>query len=729
MVAEDKKTLILIDGHALAFRMFFALERTNMQTTDHIPTWAVWGFFKAIFDLLADKKLNIKPNSIAVAFDVSKATFRLEKFPEYKANRLTMPDSLRTQLSLIQEGLKAFDIPIYTYEGYEGDDVIGTIAKQARESGHKTYILTGDRDSFQLVDDEGLTTILIPSKGEIVKYNKQEVFEKMEVYPSQIVDYKALCGDTSDNIPGIRGIGPKSASGLLAEYKTLDGVYENIESITKKALKEKLVNGKEDAYLSQYLAKIVDDVDIKFDFESACLNIPNKETAVSFLQKMQFYSFVKNIDKLLAPFNNDNSCESIVSFAPIQEESETQQLGLFATIQQKEAKKVELKDKSYLSNLKNGDKIGFLLDFIDREFCYIAFNDCVVKLPTLEAKDIIENPEIKKVTYDVKNIEYDIKGVISDVQISSYIKDSSRKHDLIIQINECLEIMPDENDFGALCSYLLDLDEYYNKTLSDKELKLLNEVELPLAFVLKDMEHQGVKLDINYLKSIGDEIDSKVKNYEKLIYDEAGCTFNINSPKQVAEVLFDKMQIKPKKKGKSGNYSTNAKILDELALDYEIARNILEHRQLKKLKTTYIDALPKLVKQDGKIHTHFNQIVTTTGRLSSSEPNLQNIPIKTEFSSRIRAGFVPEDENKIILSADYSQVELRLLAHYSGDEGLIEAFCSDIDVHKVTASKIFNVAIESVTKEMRRKAKTVNFGIIYGQTRYGLASTLGIDPY
>ena len=729
MVAEDKKTLILIDGHALAFRMFFALERTNMQTTDHIPTWAVWGFFKAIFDLLADKKLNIKPNSIAVAFDVSKATFRLEKFPEYKANRLTMPDSLRTQLSLIQEGLHAFDIPIYTYEGYEGDDVIGTIAKQAREKGHKTYILTGDRDSFQLVDDEGLTTILIPSKGEIVKYNKQEVFEKMEVYPSQIVDYKALCGDTSDNIPGIRGIGPKSASSLLAEYKTLDGVYENIELITKKALKEKLVNGKEDAYLSQYLAKIVDDVDIKFDFESACLNIPNKETAVAFLQKMQFYSFVKNIDKLLAPFNNDNSCENIVSFVPIQEESETQQLGLFAALQQKEAKKVELKDKSYLSNLKNGDKIGFLLDFEDNEFCYISFNDWVVKLPTLEAKDIIENPEIKKVTYDVKNIEYDIKGVISDVQISSYIKDSSRKHDLIIQINECLEIMPNEQDYGLLCSYLLDLDEYYNKTLSDKELKLLNEIELPLAFVLKDMEHHGVKLDVAYLKTIGDEIETKVKNYEKLIYDEAGCTFNINSPKQVAEVLFDKMQIKPKKKGKSGNYSTNAKILDELALDYEIARNILEHRQLMKLKTTYIDALPKLVKADGKIHTHFNQIVTTTGRLSSSEPNLQNIPIKTEFSSRIRAGFVPEDENNLILSADYSQVELRLLAHYSGDEGLIEAFCSDIDVHKVTASKIFNVSMDDVTKEMRRKAKTVNFGIIYGQTRYGLATTLGIDPY
>ena len=724
---EDKKTLILIDGHALAFRMFFALERTNMQTTEHIPTWAVWGFFKAVFDLLADKKLNIKPNSIAVAFDVSKATFRLEKYPEYKANRLTMPDSLRTQLSLIQEGLRAFDIPIYTKEGYEGDDVIGTIAKQARLKGHKTYILTGDRDSFQLVDDEGLVTVLIPSKGEIVKYNKQEVFEKMEVYPTQIVDYKALCGDSSDNIPGIKGIGPKSASTLLAEYQTLDGVYQNIDLITKKALKEKLINGKEDAYLSQYLAKIVDDIDIEFDFDGACLNIPNKEIAKDFLQKVQFYSFVKNIDKLLAPFNSDNSC-NIVQFEEIKEENE--QLGLFSFEKvKKEQKEIKIEDKTYLKNIKDGDKIAFLLDFQDKNYCYIAHNNSVIKIPTNEAKEIIENPNIKKVTYDVKNIESDIKGVISDVQLSSYIKDSSRKHDLITQINECLEIIPDENDYYKLCSYLLDLEDFYNKNLNEKELKLLNNTELPLAFVLKDMENTGVKLDVNYLKTIGDEIDIKVKNYEKLIYDEAGVTFNINSPKQVAEILFDKLQIKPKKKGKSGNYSTNAKILDELALEYSIAKNILEHRQLMKLKTTYIDALPKLVRKDGKIHTHFNQIVTTTGRLSSSDPNLQNIPIRTEFSNRIRGAFIPSCPEAYIMSADYSQVELRLLAHYSGDEGLIKAFVEDIDIHKVTASKLFNVPIENVTKEMRRKAKTVNFGIIYGQTRYGLSKTLGIEPY
>ena len=373
--------------------------------------------------------------------------------------------------------------------------------------------------------------------------------------------------------------------------------------------------------------------------------------------------------------------------------------------------------------------MGFLLDFLDNNFCYVAYNKNCAKISVNEISEFIQNPEIKKVGYDVKNINFDIQGIISDVQISSYIKDSSRKHDLITQIQECLEIIPDENDYYILASYLLDLYDFYNKNLNEKELKLLNETEFPLLFVLKDMENKGVKLDKEYLKSIGDEIDIKVADYEKTIFEQAGCEFNINSPKQVAEVLFDKMHLKPKKKGKSGVYSTSAKILDELAPDYKIARDILEHRQLMKLKTTYIDALPKLVKADGKIHTHFNQIVTTTGRLSSSDPNLQNIPIRTEFSNRIRAGFIPENPDNVILSADYSQVELRLLAHYSEDENLIKAFCDDVDVHAVTASKIFNVPIEEVTKEQRRKAKSVNFGIVYGQTRFGLSQSLGIEVW
>ncbi len=736
---EDKKTLILIDGHALAFRMFFALERTNMQTTTHIPTWAVYGFFKAIFDLLADKKLNICPNSIAVAFDVSKATFRLEKYEDYKANRLTMPDTLRTQLELIKEGLNSLDIPIYTKMGYEGDDVIGTIALQARKKGHKTYILTGDKDSFQLIDDMGLTTVLIPSKGEIIKYDKEEVYKKLEIYPNQVVDYKALCGDTSDNIPGIKGIGPKSASTLLNEYQNLDNIYQNIDKISKKSLKEKLITGKEDAYMSQFLAKIVDDLDIEFDFDSACLTKPDKQKVINFLSKMEFFSFVKNIDKLLLPFNSEKACVSNNDNTNnVQTNNQTVQMGLFGEAEAKttETKEITKHDSNYLKNLDlnslKNKKIGFLLDFVDKDICYIALdnetND-VIKTTIQEAKEIILDKDIKKIVYDIKNIDFEMEGIIEDVQISSYIKDSNRKHDLITQINECLRIIPDENDYYLLSSYLLDLSKYYGGNLNEKELKLLNDIEFPLSFVLKDIEKTGVTLDIEYLKTIKDEIDLKIKDYEKLIYDEAKCTFNINSPKQVAQVLFEQLQIKPKKKGKSGNYSTNAKILDELALEYKIASNILEHRQLMKLKTTYVDVLPKLVQKDGKIHTHFNQIVTTTGRLSSSDPNLQNIPIRTDFSNRIRAAFIGSEKTNYIMSADYSQIELRLLAHISQDENLINAFKSNVDVHATTASKIFNVDINDVTKEMRRKAKSVNFGIVYGQTRYGLAQSLNITPY
>ncbi len=728
---EDKKTLILIDGHALAFRMFFALERTAMQTTDHIPTWAVWGFFKAIFDLLGDKKLTIKPNSVAVAFDVSKATFRLEKYQDYKANRLTMPDTLRQQIELIKEGLISLDIPIYTKTGYEGDDVIGTIASQACKLGHKTYILTGDKDSFQLVDDNGLINILIPQKGEINKYDKEKVFEKLGVYPSQVVDYKALCGDTSDNIPGVKGIGPKSACSLLEEYKTLDGVYQNIDKITKKALKEKLVEGKESAYLSQFLATIVRDLDIEFNFDKACLTKPDKTKVEAFLKKLQFFTFLKNIDKLLEPFNSQFSCKKEVEEETGEEIKVQRQLNLFEN--KREIKPCEklngIEGLNFVKNIKENSKTALLLDFEDKEFCYVAQGTTSIKAPVNEIQEYIKNQNIKKIIYDIKSYNDEVKGIYLDLELASYIKDSSRKHDLITQINENLNLVPDENDYYTLCYYMLLLDEFYNNTLNEKEKKLLYETEIPLSYVLKDMEKTGVCLDCSCLKAIGDEIDVKVKEYENKIYSKANCTFNINSPKQVAEVLFDKLQIKPKKKGKSGSFSTNAKILEELAQEYEIARDITQHRQLMKLKTTYIDALPKLIQKDGRIHTHFNQVVTTTGRLSSSDPNLQNIPIRTDFSNRIRAAFVPKDDKSVILSADYSQVELRLLAHYSDDKTLINAFMEDKDVHTITASKIFNVEQKDVTKEMRRKAKTVNFGIIYGQTRFGLAKTLNISPW
>ena len=763
-----QKTLLLIDGHALAFRMFFALERTNMQTTEHTPTWAVYGFFKAIFDLLKQNNGlgNIKPDSIAVAFDVSRKTFRLEKYEGYKANRETMPDSLRPQFGLIMEGLNALNIPIYTKEGFEGDDIIGTIAKKATELNHKTYILTGDKDSLQLIDKEGSVSVLIPSKGEIVTYDWDKVYEKLGVYPNQVIDYKALCGDTSDNIPGVKGIGPKTACSLLEEYKTLENIYENIDEITKKSVKEKLIENKETAYLSQFLATIKRDVDIDFDFENTCLEIEKKGNVVEFFNKVQFFSFVKNIDTLLKPFlckdengniimsdsvsassaalsdvqnNNDGS---IVKF---KEEPENIQGSLFGTpddmpvqgslfgmVDNSPKKRLELKDiefSGFKTHAQQKDEvITFLIDgnsvyFADDEYC------CCAEVEA--AKDLLSNRDIKKVTADVKKAlecGIELAGIIDDVVLSSYVKDSSRKHDIVSQAQNYLREIPDEENKKELAGYIYTLHKFYTAALSEDEKKLADDIELPLSYVLARMEMAGVCLDTPYLGELSNEINGKISGYEKEIYDAAGTIFNINSPKQVGDVLFNTLKIKPGKKNKTG-YSTNAKILEDLAVEHKIARDILEHRTLMKLKTTYVDNLPKLLGKDNKLHTHFNQIVTTTGRLSSSDPNLQNIPIRTEFSNRIRAAFIPCDENHSILAADYSQIELRLLAHVSGDEALIAAFNDDIDIHTVTASKIFDVAPEDVTKEMRRKAKAVNFGLIYGQTRYGLASALGITPF
>ena len=763
-----QKTLLLIDGHALAFRMFFALERTNMQTTEHTPTWAVYGFFKAIFDLLKQNNGlgNIKPDSIAVAFDVSRKTFRLEKYEGYKANRETMPDSLRPQFGLIMEGLNALNIPIYTKEGFEGDDIIGTIAKKATELNHKTYILTGDKDSLQLIDKEGSVSVLIPSKGEIVTYDWDKVYEKLGVYPNQVIDYKALCGDTSDNIPGVKGIGPKTACSLLEEYKTLENIYENIDEITKKSVKEKLIENKETAYLSQFLATIKRDVDIDFDFENTCLEIEKKGNVVEFFNKVQFFSFVKNIDTLLKPFlckdengniimsdsvsassaalsdvqnNNDGS---IVKF---KEEPENIQGSLFGTpddmpvqgslfgmVDNSPKKRLELKDiefSGFKTHAQQKDEvITFLIDgnsvyFADDEYC------CCAEVEA--AKDLLSNRDIKKVTADVKKAlecGIELAGIIDDVVLSSYVKDSSRKHDIVSQAQNYLREIPDEENKKELAGYIYALHKFYTAALSEDEKKLADDIELPLSYVLARMEMAGVCLDTPYLGELSNEINGKISGYEKEIYDAAGTIFNINSKKQVGDVLFNTLKIKPGKKNKTG-YSTNAKILEDLAVEHKIARDILEHRTLMKLKTTYVDNLPKLLGKDNKLHTHFNQIVTTTGRLSSSDPNLQNIPIRTEFSNRIRAAFIPCDENHSILAADYSQIELRLLAHVSGDEALIAAFNDDIDIHTVTASKIFDVAPEDVTKEMRRKAKAVNFGLIYGQTRYGLASALGITPF
>ena len=751
------KTLVLIDGHALAFRQYFALERSAMKNSQNQPTWAVYGFFKSIFDLL--KK--IKPDSIAVTFDVSHHTFRTELYEDYKANRETMPDSLSTQMGFICEGLNAFGIPIYTKEGFEADDLIGTISARASRRGDETLILTGDQDSFQLVDKEGLVKVLIPSQGILKEYGWEQVYEKLGVYPNQVVDYKALRGDTSDNIPGIRGIGPKTAQQLLGKYGNLEKVLEDCENIEKKSIREKICAEKDVAILSKKLATIIRDVDIDFDFESANVILPDIDRVVDFLKNMQFYSYIKNINEILTSFNPDiNVSQSQVLEVKQENSLDNGQLGLFSQVVKEtvgdtefSSAKVEeadieplikdIQDKGIMSlNVYSDNSIVLGVSIGIGDKGYYVESKYLSKL-----KSLIEDKGIIKYFYDAKrvinllrDVDINVNGFGYDVLLASYVKDPSRNHSLEFQSMDLLNhIMCNKKSMTSECTkemwqYASDeaytirqLTDYWKENLNDTEKNLVENIEFPLTFVLEKMEYTGVAIDVDYLKTLSDYMTGKLAELEEFIYQLAGGPFNINSPKQVAEVLYDRLDIKTGKKKRSR--STSAEILEELSQDYEICDYILQHRKFSKLKSTYTDSLPTLIsKRDGRIHTTYNQATTVTGRLSSSNPNLQNIPIRTEEGNKIRNAFCSQDkEHNLILSADYSQIELRLLAHVSGDEHLINAFNSDIDVHTLTASKVFGVDVENVTKDMRRKAKAVNFGIIYGQSRYGLAKALNIS--
>lgn len=821
MMAEQK-TLILIDGHALAFRQFFALERTGMKTTDNQPTWAVFGFFKAVFDLL--KNQDIKPDAITVAFDVGRQTFRVEKYDQYKANRETMPDTLRSQMKLIFEGLRAFNIPIYTKEGFEADDVIGTICDKATKLGHKTLILTGDQDAFQLVDKDGSVKVLIPSKGELLEYNWDKVYEKLGVYPNQVTDYKGLRGDTSDNIPGIRGIGEKTAQKLLSRYPNMEELFDHCQEIPENAVRQRICEGRDIGLLSKDLATIVKDVDIDFDFAHTHIELPNIDEVTDFLKRMQFYSFIRGIDTILGSFDKEGTVkqepktqETKIEEKEVKiEEISTQpltpqhsmQLGLFAQeVKQKinkdnesfdtktiitleELKNLieEIKGQTLISldtettsvNVIEAELVGISMGYNPlysaktqvniaegnekTKTFYIPLSHQIgeqieIKEAIELLKPVFEDSTIKKTLQNAKfdynilqNYGIKLKGVFFDTMLASYIKDPTRKHGLKTQSLEHLNHIMQEiveligsgkNQLSMECvsieeasSYAcddafatLELTKFWQNNLDERELKLLYEVETPLSLVLAQMEYDGVSIDAAYLKKLSDEFHTKIQDLETKIFDIAGMTFNVNSPKQVSEVLFGKLQlISKKKRGKAVN-STSAEILEELAQENKICEYLLQHRQFSKLKSTYTDSLPLLIsRKDNRIHTSYNQTITTTGRLSSSNPNLQNIPIRSEEGNKIRHAFVAED-NGILLSADYSQIELRLLAHCSRDDALIEAFCSGEDIHTKTAASVFEVPIEGVTKDMRYRAKAVNFGIIYGQSKYGLAKALNIAPF
>jgi len=816
------KTLILIDGHALAYRSYFALERTRMKTTNNVNTWAVYGFLKAIFDLLK----NVKPDAIAVSFDKGRDTFRLKEYAEYKANRQAMPDSLGEQLKLIIEGVKTLEIPIYQIAGYEADDVIGTISKKASELGHKTLILTGDKDSFQLISSEDSVSVLIPTKGELVEFDRDKVYEKLGVWPEQVADYKALSGDPSDNIPGVKGIGDKTAVKLLAEYGNLENIYEHIEEISSKSVKQKLEADKEMALKSQFLATICREVPIDFDFEHTHTTLPDVKKLSDFLREMQFKSFITQLPEILALFNGGKKVAIeeykeeikqtpvIHSVMPEQKQGQMQLgIGLTQFLQEESKKTFEVqteiintkeKIEELIKILENASVFSFDtettgLDVFNAELVGLSFGwnpDILIKDNKVQAakfnpeqtrtvyipvghknsenqeaeqlktdyvleklKPIFENPQIPKILQNAKyeiNIlkshNINLNGVVMDTMIASYVKNPSFRHGLkaqafgylgyeMTEIEELIgtgknAITMDKVAVEKAADYAcgdakstLELGGYYAEHFTPEEEKLFYEIEEPLVPVLAQIERNGVHIDTVYLKNLSDELNNNICKLEEKIFEFAGEHFNINSPKQVSYILFDKLKLPVKGKTQTG-FSTNAKVLESLKHVHPIIDLLLSQRHYSKLKSTYVDALPQLINpKTGRIHTSFNQTITTTGRLSSSNPNLQNIPIRSAIGNRIRAAFIPEDkENFVILSADYSQIELRLLAHVTKDETLLMAYRNNEDIHAQTASKVFGIPLEEVTGEMRRRAKAVNFGIIYGQTSFGLSESLGIKP-
>ena len=717
------KKIILVDGNNLLFRSFFATayQGVIMKNSKGFPTNALYGFINMMNKIIKDEK----PNYIMVAFDKGK-TFRHDKYEEYKAGRAAMPDELKLQFPKAKEVLDSMGIKYFEIDNYEADDIIGTLAKKVdEEEDFIGTIISSDKDLLQLISDEVVVKLL--KSSDYIMMTKEEFKKTYEVDPIRMIDLKALMGDSSDNIPGVKGIGEKTAIKLLSQYGSLDGLYEHIDEIKGKT-KEKLLEDKDNAYMSLDLATIYRDVPLDFDLDDCVYNGMNASKFKEELEELEFYSLLKKID-----------------FSEVEEKEEKKEELIIDSIDNFKEKEFSfyLETRGTIYSKSNILGIGIY----DGERAYYIGKDDISKY------NYIFNNKYEKYTYDLKkslvvlNNIIEIKNINYDAMIAMYLLDYVVKDDISFVARSFDYNIPDyESTFGTdkkpkeideeelkkLCClkarFIYETRErVLNDLKEDGEESLFKDIEMPLASVLADMELTGIKVDKDYLKGIEIELDKKMKNIEKEIYELSGKEFNIMSPAQLGIVLFDDLGIKyPKKLKDNQKYSTSKDILDKIYNEHPIIEKILEYRTLAKLYTNYAVGLQAEVREDGRIHTIFTQTLTRTGRLSSIEPNLQNIPARNEYSRLIRQAFVPDD-NSVILSSDYSQVELRIFAHVSHEENLIQAFIDEKDIHAKTASDIFHVPIEEVTKDMRRSAKAVNFGILYGISGFGLSEDLGID--
>lgn len=791
-------TFVLVDGHSLAFRSYFAFAKGRdggLRTKTGIPTSVCFGFIKSLLEVMEKQQ----PEAIAVAFDLGLPTFRHQADDTYKADRPGTPEDFIPDLENLHELLTGLNLPILTAAGFEADDVLGTLAQKASKAGYQVKILTGDRDLFQLVDKDKQISVLYLNKESLQRSSKglkefhsEEVKEKLGVLPTQVVDFKALCGDKSDNIPGVKGIGEKTAVQLLDTYGTLDKVYQSLDEI-KGATQKKLQAGKEDADKSKFLAKIVEDVPLEVDLEECKLKGFENSELKPILEKLEFSSFLKKINQLQQKFGGD--VEEIAQAEVV--EVEDNDLWFWSAKDTEESQKqnaspiepliidTEAKLKELIKILKKFTSaetpvawdtettdleprdadlvgIGCCWGTEEKEVAYIPVGhkngnnlDKNIALealrPILESADYpkaFQNTKFDRLVLRCQGIN--IAGVIFDSMLASYVLNPDSSHGLSelsqkylgLMAKSYVELVPKGQTIADVSiSEVADycgMDAYTTFGLVAKlreELnnfprlsKLLLEVEQPLEEVLAEMEFQGIRIDSAYLNELSQQLETDLNKLEIQVQEIAGEKFNLGSPKQLSQILFDKLGLNKKysRKIKTG-YSTDAATLEKLQEDDEtgIIEGIIEYRTLSKLKSTYVDALPALVREDTKrVHTDFNQTATSTGRLSSSNPNLQNIPIRTAFSRQIRKAFIPE-EGWLIVAADYSQIELRILAHLSQEPVLVEAYNNNEDIHTVTARLVYEK--DDITSDERRVAKTINFGVIYGMGSLRFSRSTGID--
>lgn len=718
------KKIILVDGNNLLFRSYFATayQGVIMKNSKGFPTNALYGFINMMNKIIKDEN----PSYIMVAFDKGK-TFRHDKYDDYKAGRAAMPDELKLQFPKAKEVLQAMGIKYFEIDNYEADDIIGTLAKRVDEEDQfVATIVSSDKDLLQLISDEVVVKLL--KSSDHIMMTKDEFKNTYGLDPIKMIDLKALMGDSSDNIPGVKGIGEKTAIKLLTEYESLDGIYQHLSDIKGK-VKEKLESDKDNAYMSYDLATIYRDVPLNFDLEDCSYSGINATKFKEQLEELEFYSLLKKID-----FSNTVSKEekkeeeiTISSIDEFEEKPFAFYLETRGTIYSKsEILGISIYDgeKSYYIAKNEIEKYAHLFDSECTKYTY-DLKKCLVVLNNIV--------NIKNVSYDAMVAMYLLDYVVKD-DISfvarSFDYDISDYESVFGTDKRPKEV--DDNELKYLCckkaKFIYETREkVLNQLKEDGEEELFENIEMPLISVLADMELTGIKVDKDYLKEVERDLDKQIKVIEKEIYDLAGKEFNIMSPSQLGIVLFDDLGIHyPKKIKDNKRYSTSKDVLDKIRLLHPIVDKILEYRTLTKLYTNYAVGLQNEVRDDKRIHTIFTQTLTRTGRLSSIEPNLQNIPARSEYSRLIRRAFIPDDDS-VILSSDYSQVELRIFAHVSNEKNLIQAFVDGKDIHAKTASDIFHVPMDEVTKDMRRSAKAVNFGILYGISGFGLSEDLGID--